>query len=124
MHLVDDVDAVFADLGRDADHVGEVADIVHRVVGSRVELMDTVGAALGEGQAGLALAAGLHVRSRVETVDGLCEDPGGSGLAHSAGTAEEIGMGELSAHDGVLQGPRDILLADKRLKCVGPVFPG
>ena len=36
---------------RDADHVGEVADVVHGVVGGRVELMDAVGAALGEREA-------------------------------------------------------------------------
>ena len=63
--LVDDVDAVLADLGRYADHLGKVADVVHGVVGGGVQLMDTVGAALGEGQAGLTLAAGLHVGTRV-----------------------------------------------------------
>ena len=86
--------------------------------------MDAVGAALGEGQAGLALAAGLHVGAGIEAVDGLGEYPGCGGLAYSARSAEEVGVGELPPDDGVLQGPGDVLLADERLESVGPVFPG
>ena len=124
MDLVDDIDAVAPDLRRDAHLVGQRTDVVDRVVGGGVELVDAVRAAFREGTARLALAARLQVRTGVAAVDGLGEDARRAGLAHAAGTAEEVGVRQLAALDRVLERPGDGLLAHQRLEAVGPVFPG
>ncbi len=49
--LVDDVDAVFADLRRDTDLVHEGLDVLDAVVGSCIQLSDAVGTAFREGLA-------------------------------------------------------------------------
>jgi hypothetical protein len=49
-------------------------------------------------------------------VDGLGENTRGTGLAHAAGPAEQIGMRQLAPDDGILQGLCDIVLPDKRLE--------
>ena len=124
MHLVDDVDAVAADLGRDADLVGQGADVVDRVVGRGVELVDAVGTAFGEGTAGFALAARFKVGTGIAAVDGLGEDTGGARLADAARAAEQVGVGQLAPLDRVLERAGDIFLAQQRLEAARAVFPG
>ena len=121
--LVHDVDAVPADLRRDVDLVDQELDVVDAVVGGGIEFMDAVGAAFPEGDAGFALAAGLHVRRRMGAVDGLGENTCRTGLADPAGSAEQVSMGQLPPDDGVLEGLDDVVLTDQGLKGVRPVFP-
>ncbi len=45
VYLVYDIDAVFANLGRDPDLVNKFADVIHRIVGSRIEFMNGIGTA-------------------------------------------------------------------------------
>ena len=124
MHLIDDIDAVAADLRRDPHLVGQGADIVHRVVGGGVEFVDAVGTSLREGAARFAFTARFEVRTGVAAVDGLGEDAGGTGLAYAARAAEEVGVRQLAAQDRVLERPGDVLLAQQGLEAVGTVFPG
>jgi len=42
MHLVDDVDAVLSHLRRDTHLFDQQPDILHGVIGSRIEFMDVV----------------------------------------------------------------------------------
>ncbi len=123
VHLVDDVDAVFSDLGRDAHLVGERADVLDRVVGGGVQLVDVHRAILLERPARLALATRLHLFG-TEAVDGLGEDTRAGGLAHAPRAAEEVCVGQLAACDGVFEGRGDVLLPDHRAKRGRAVFSG
>ncbi len=111
VHLVDDVDAVAAYLRRDAHLFGQGADVVHRVVRCGVQLVYVETAPLVEGATGFACAAGLAV-VRVEAVDGLGEYAGAGGLAYAARTAEQVGVGQLAAGDGVAERGGDMRLPD------------
>ena len=78
-------------------------DILNAIVGGGIEFIDAIGSALRERHAGLALAAWLHICRRMHAVDGFCEDACGAGLAYTARAAEEIGVGQLAAKNGILQ---------------------
>ena len=122
MHLVYDVHAVFADLRRDPHLLHQSLDVVDTVVGCRIQLMDAVGTALSERNAGFAFAARLHVRSGIGTVYCLGENSRRTRLADAARTAEQVGMGQLPADYRILESPCYIVLADQRFEIVRPVF--
>ena len=124
MDLIDDVDAVLSNLRRDLDLVHQVLDVFHSVVGGGIQFMDAVGTAFLEGYAGFAFAAGLHVLGWMGAVDSLCENPCSSGLSHSSGTTEKVGMCQLSPDDRVLQGLGYVVLSDQGFKRVRTVLPG
>ncbi len=124
--LVEDVDLLLRALGRDADGVAQLADVVHLVVRGGVNLDDVHRAALLEGAAGVARAARLGVVSlgqRRGAVDGLGEDARGRRLAHAARPAEEVGVGEAAEADGVAERLRHVLLADHLTEGLRAVLP-
>ena len=94
---------------------------LHGVVRRGVELVDVQGATLVERAARFAFVAGLGAVGR-EAVDRLGEDSGAGGLAYAAGAAEEVGVGQLAALDGVLKRRGDVLLSDDRAECRRAVF--
>ena len=61
MDFVDEVDLVLAGAGREGDLVAQAADLVDAAVAGGVELDEVDRAAGEEGDAGLALVAGLAV---------------------------------------------------------------
>ena len=95
VHFVDDIDAVTSDLRGNTDLIGQVTDVVHRVVGGGIQLMDIERAALVEGTAGFAFVAGFSVGGKVLTVDRLGEDAGAGGFPYPSRSAEQIGMRQL-----------------------------
>ena len=124
VHLIDDIHRIASHLRRDLHLVHQGLDVVHAVVGRRIQFVDAVGVPFGERAAGVALAARLQVRTGMGAVDGLGEDARGTGFAYSTGTAEQIGMRQLAPEDGVLEGPCDIVLSDQGLERVRTVFAG
>ncbi len=124
VHLVYDIDAVLAHLRRNLHLFHQQLYVLHAVVGSGIELVDAVGAAFREGETALALAAWVHIGRRVGAVDGLCENSGSGGLAHSPRAAEKIGVRQLAPEDGILQRAGDIVLSDESLKGIGAIFAG
>ena len=81
VHLVDDVHLVFALLRWNANLVHDAADVLHLVVGGRVELK--------------------HVERHrlllsIKAVDGFGEDSRRGGLPHATWPAEEVGLGDLA----------------------------
>ena len=124
MHLVDDIHLVFSNLGRDPHLVDQVADIIHRIVGCGIELMDIKRCGAVERQARFALIAGLHLVDRVEAVDRLGQDTGAGGLANPPRAAKKERLGQLVVPDRVLQCRGDRVLPDYRVERRWPVFPG
>jgi hypothetical protein len=69
VHLVNDVDLVPAGLRGVADLVHEVADVVHGVVGGRVEFVHVEGSIAVEAPAGVAGVTGFRFGGEVLAVD-------------------------------------------------------
>jgi hypothetical protein len=59
----------------------------------------------------------------MEAVDGFGEDTGGTGLTYAPGAAEKIGMRQLTAENGILEGPGYIVLSDQGLERVRTILP-
>ena len=122
MDLVYDEDRIAACLRRNLDLLHQGLDILDTIVGSGVKLVDAVGAAFLERQAGLAFAARLHILPRVGAVDGLGEESRRAGLADATRAAKQIGVRQLPPEDGISQGAGDIILTDKGLERVRTVL--
>ena len=95
MHLIDNKNLVFSDRRRNAHLVDQGTDVIDRVVGGGIEFMDIIRTLLVEGLAGFAFVTGFPVGSRIQTIDRLGKDTGTRSLAHSTGTAKEVGMSQL-----------------------------
>ena len=124
VYLVYNIYAVLAHLRRHLHLLHEGFDVLHGVVGGGIQLMDAVGAAFLERYAGLAFPAGLHLRSRIGTVDHFGENARRGGFAHATRAAEEVGMGQLPPPDGVGQRSGNGILANQAFERIRPVFPG
>jgi hypothetical protein len=103
VHLIDDVYLVHAELRRIAHLIDEIANVLNRIVGSGVELVDVerIAPAFSRG---------------VKIVDEPGQNPGTGGFSHTARAAEKHGLGRLSAVHGVLKGRGDVLLPDHLLE--------
>ena len=110
MHLVDNVYAVLSLRWRILHLVPDLADIIHAVIGGRVDLQDVQVVLLGERLAGRTDPAGLAVL-RIFTVDGPREDARGRGLARPARAVEQIGVRDAAGLDLVLERLHDRPLA-------------
>src|SRR5262245_39278638 len=122
VHLVDDVDLV-APAGRRVLHVlPQRADLVDAPVGGAVDLDHVDDRAGLDFAADRARSTGIRA-SPLGTEQGLGQQPGRGGLAHSAGTGEEVGMSDAPGRQRVAQRPRDRVLPDDRLKRLRPPLP-
>ena len=121
VHLVDDEHGVASHLRDDAHLFDERADVLHGVVRRGVEFVDVERAALVERAARFTFVAGLGAMG-LQAVDGLGEDPRTSRLSDTPRSAEEIGVSQLSALDGILERGGDMLLPDDRTEGRRTVF--
>jgi len=121
--LVDDEDPAAALAGRVLGHVPQLADVVDARVAGRVDLQHVQVAALGDGQAGVALAAGIPL-AVLGAVQGLGQQPRHRGLAAAAGPGEEVGVTQLVLAHGSTQGVSYMGLPHNLAKGLGTVFPG
>ena len=122
MHLVDDEYAVAPRNGRHEHLVGQRADFIYRIVGGGIHLDDVERALLVERAARFALVARFAVGSQMLTVDCFCENTRSGGLAHSALSAEQVGMRESSALNGILQRIDKGMLPNDAFECCRTVF--
>ena len=119
VHLVDDEHTLF-DLRRGITRlITQVADIVHAVVGSRVDLGHIKHRAVQNAAARRALVARVAVH-RVLAVDRARQDLGAGGLARAARAGEQVGMAQPPGLELRAQGIRDMLLADHVCKRLRP----
>src|SRR5690606_7357360 len=108
--FVDQVDLVAAARGHVLRVVDQVADVVDAGIGGRVDLQQVDVASGVDRQAGLALPAGIGARALL-AVQALGEDPRDRGLAHAAGTGEQVGMVYAARIERVGERPDDVFLA-------------
>ncbi len=85
-------------------------------------------AALGDGHAMFAVAAGVGRRAALavgaDAVHALGDDPRGGGLAGAADAGQDEGLRDAVGLERVLQGAHHGVLADQVGKGFGPVFAG
>jgi len=124
MNLIDNIYLIIAGLGRVPHLIYEVPDIIHRIVGSGIKLMDVKGTLGIERSAGITVVAGFTVWRSVLAVDGLGENPGTGGFAHAPGTTKKKCLGKMTVPDRVFEGGGNMLLPHHTFKVGGPVFPG
>ena len=124
VHLVDDKHLVTSQLRGYAGLLHQHLNVLHRVVARGVELENVERALLVESLATLALVTGLTIGGGVLAVDGLGKDAGTGGLAHTARSAEQEGVGQLAAAHRVLQRRGERLLAYNRVERHRTVFAG
>ena len=67
--------------------------------------------------------AGFAIRQLPFAVDGLCQDPGTSGLTYTTRTAKQKSVGELVIADGIFQGSGNVFLSHHRIERLGSVLP-
>ena len=115
MHLVDDIHLVFS-FRRGIGHlVHDLADVVHAVVGSRVDLDHIHAGSRRYGPAASALPAGRAV-NRVLAVDGFRKNLRYGCLSGSSCPAEQIGVSDPFRPDLILQRRNNVVLPFHVLK--------
>jgi len=124
VHLVDDIDAICANLRWNAHFFYKLPNIFYRIVGGGVQFVDAVGATFGEGAARFTHPARLHVGGGRKAVDGFGKDACASGFAHTSGAAKQVGVRQLFPQNGVLEGGGNIALPQNSIKTLWPVLPG
>src|SRR5690606_32999643 len=97
-------------LWRETHLVHEGPDVVYRIVGGRVELVNVERLPGIERKAALTPVARFAIGD-LAAVDGFGEDAGAGGFAHAAGTAKQVSLRQLAARDGVFQRGGDVALA-------------
>lgn len=122
--FVDDKHLVASRLRRNLHLVNQSANIVGRVVRSRIKFVNVQRALFVEGQATFAFIARLAVGQWVQAVDGFGKDARTGSFAHSARAAEQIGMRQFVLRNGIFQRSGQRLLSDNRVERRRTVFSG
>ena len=122
VHLVDEVDLEWSARRRIRGIVAQFADIIDSVVARPVNLQDVQAAPFGNLLAGIAFATWC-CRGTLRTIQRLGEEARRGGLADSTRTNKKISLRHASRGNGILQGARDVILAQHFLKSLRPVFP-
>ena len=120
--LVDDEHLVTSYLWRYTCLFHERLDLLYAIVGGSVQLKHVVGTLFLESLATFTFIAGISVGRRVLTVDSLGKNAGTSGLSDATRTAEQIGMSQLPALNGVFQSGGQCRLSYHGIKCHGTVL--
>jgi len=88
MNLIDDKHTVFPNLRWNLHLVHQYLDIIDTIVRRSIKFVNAVRSSFLKRKARLALAARLHILGRVGAIDGLGENPGGTGFAYSPWSAK------------------------------------
>ena len=122
VHLVEDVHLLRAAGAEVGDALEQVAHLVDLAARRGVDLDHVERAALGDGDAALALAARIAVVAAIGAVQRLRQQAGGGGLAGAAGSGEEVRMPDPAVAHGVAQRGAHVLLADQLGEALRPVL--
>ena len=118
MHLIDDINLVFALCRRIGDLIYNLTDTVHAIIGCRINFDDIHAGAACNRFAGRALSTGTSVH-RMFTVYRSCKNFGNRGFTCSASAAEQVSMSDPSGIYLVFQGGYNVILPLHILKTVG-----
>ena len=119
--LVHDINAVLHARGRVDRLIAQRTNMIHAVVGRRVQLQNIQQTAVVDPKAGRALVARITV-NRMLAVDRLGQDLRAGGLARAARSCKEIGVAEPPLRHLAAQRFGDVLLSDDIRECLRPPF--
>ena len=119
--LVDDIDLPPSCTGRIIDTLPQLPDVLHTVVGCRIDLDHIDEIPLRDRAATGTLPTGALTFS--SAVHRLGQDPGRGGLASAPGSTEQIGMAHRVRGDLVPQNPNDLLLSQDLVEHLRSVLP-
>ena len=121
MYLVDNVHPFFYLGGGVNGIVPQIPDVIHTIVGCRIDFQDIHTGAVINGLTGAAAIAGIAI-VRVEAVYRLGQNLGAGGFACTPGAGKQIGMAHLAGHQLVFQSLRDRHLTGNIVKCLRTIF--
>ena len=116
VYLVNDIHFILTYLWRNTHLFHQLANIVYRVVGRRIQFMNVVRALLVESDTRLTFVAGFAICRKIHTVDGLGKNTCTSSFTHSARSAEQISMRQFLGGDSIFQCSGQCPLPHDRLK--------
>jgi hypothetical protein len=116
VYLVDDINAVFANLRGYPYLIDKGSYVIHGIVGCRIQLMDVRRSVLIKGFTGFTFITGLQIFTQVLAVDGFGKNSGNGGLSNSPWPTEQVGLGNMVVADGIFQGGGNGRLSDYRIK--------
>ena len=102
MDLVDDIDLILADCRQKGGLVAQVTDIIHAVVGSRVDFRHIKDGAVINTAADLTFSAGVRT-GMIQAVDGLGKNLCTGRFAGAARAGKQIRMSDTARGDLILQ---------------------
>jgi hypothetical protein len=124
VHLIDDEYFVLALLWLKPDLLYQGADMLHTVVGSRIEFHDVEGSISIKCFAAITRAAWFKIGSLVLAVEYFGEYPCTGRFAHTPWPAEQKGMRQMVGLQCLLQCLRHMLLAYDFIKPGRAIFSG
>ena len=121
VNLVNNVNLIIALCGTVGYFLTDLTDIVHTIVGSRIDLDHIHGRSGLDRPAHLTLITGTSVY-RIPAVDCLCKDLCHCCFTGSPCSAKQIGMTDTVRLDLVCQGCHNMILPFYIIKIIGPEF--
>src|SRR5690606_38486671 len=122
VHLVNDVNFVFARLRRVADLLHQAADVVHRIIGSRVQLVNIQRGAFTESKTAFTGVTGFVIGCDLLAVDGFCQDARAGGFAYAPRAAKQESLSQLIVFYRVFQRSRYMALSYDGVEMQRPVL--
>src|SRR5690606_643688 len=122
MDLIDDEKLVVSLSGRDAHLFVEIADVIHRIMRSRIQFDYIGGILFLKCYAGSTFPACLKITGNIFTVDRFRQYPGGGGFPYAPRSAEQKGVCNFILADGIFERGGNMLLAHHFVEALGAVF--
>ena len=124
MYFIDNVCLIFTDLWRDTHLLHQLADIVHRIIGSSIQFMDIVRPLFIKSHTRLTLIASFAISSRRHAVNGFGKDTCARSLSDSAWPAEQISMSKFLSSNRIFQRSGQRPLSHHRFESGRTIFTG
>ena len=121
VHFIDDVDLVARPAGTRPHGLANLADFINAAIARCVHLDDVHVLAGSNALANLALVAGCR-RRPMHTVERLGQNARRGRFAHAARTYKQVSMCQSVLCHRIFESLRDMGLADKIVKGLGPIF--
>ena len=102
MHLVYYVYLIFSALWCKTYLVGQVSDVIYRIVAGSIQLKDVERGIVLEALAGITYATGFHIGGRVLAIDGFSKDTGAGGFTYPTRTTKQVCMRQMLVADSIL----------------------
>ena len=124
MNLINNIHFVLPALRRDAHLINQGTNIVNRVIGSCIELINIKRSRTIEWSTWFTLIAGFTLGRKALTINGFGHNPGTSSLANSTRTGKQKSLCNLLIADGIFKRIGNRCLTYNGCKRCGTVFSG